>query len=204
MSASANRERNRRGEGAKLRADILAAATDLLERSGSEQAITLRAVAREVGISAPSIYAHFPTRAAIVDAVLAGAFADFNASLAQASRADAEPVADLRARCVAYLRFAAERPARYRVLFDRRDRVLERPSDQAVATRVEAFTTLVASVQRCIDAGVSTSADAFGAATAIWVALHGYATLRPALTAFPWPDQDAMLDRIITGLAALR
>jgi AcrR family transcriptional regulator len=49
------RARNRRGEGSKLRADILAAATRLLEQTGSEEAVTLRAVARQVGISAPSI-----------------------------------------------------------------------------------------------------------------------------------------------------
>ena len=50
----AMRERNRRGEGGKLRADIVAGATQLLEDTGSEDAVTLRAVARQVGISAPS------------------------------------------------------------------------------------------------------------------------------------------------------
>ena len=37
------RERNRRGEGGRLRADILAGATRLLEQTGSEEAVTLRA-----------------------------------------------------------------------------------------------------------------------------------------------------------------
>ena len=68
------RERNRRGEGGKLRAEILEGATALLEQNGSEEAVTLRAVARQVGISAPSIYSHFPDREAIVDAIVDGAF----------------------------------------------------------------------------------------------------------------------------------
>ena len=84
------RERNRRGEGAKLRTDILAAATELLERTGSEEAVTLRAVARQVGISAPSIYSHFPEREAIVDAIVDDAFRDFNAAIKDASDAAAK------------------------------------------------------------------------------------------------------------------
>src|SRR5580692_10012112 len=95
------RERNRRGEGARLRDDILTAATELLERTGSEEAVTLRAVARQVGISAPSIYAHFADREAIVDAIVDGAFGDFNAAIEAAVRAAAGPLARLREGCAA-------------------------------------------------------------------------------------------------------
>ncbi len=72
------RERNRRGEGGRLRADILAGATELLEQTGSEEAVTLRAVARQVGhLSAVDLHP-FPDREAIVDAIVDSAFADFN------------------------------------------------------------------------------------------------------------------------------
>ena len=47
------RPRNRRGEGARLRAEIVDAATALIDESGGD-ALTLRAVARRAGISAPS------------------------------------------------------------------------------------------------------------------------------------------------------
>ena len=106
------RERNRRGEGSRLRADILAGATQLLEQTGSEEAVTLRAVARQVGISAPSIYPHFPDREAIVDAIVNDAFSDFNSAITDAADAASGPVARLRAGCAAYLLFAAERPQR--------------------------------------------------------------------------------------------
>ncbi|RYF62338.1 MAG: TetR/AcrR family transcriptional regulator, partial [Cytophagaceae bacterium] len=49
------RARNPRGSGARLRGEIVAAAATLIARTGSDQAVTLRSVAREVGISAPSI-----------------------------------------------------------------------------------------------------------------------------------------------------
>ncbi len=196
------RERNRRGEGGKLRADILAGATELLEQTGTEEAVTLRAVARQVGISAPSIYAHFADREAIVDAIVDDAFSDFNAAIYAAVDAASGPLARLRAGCAAYLRFAADRPNRYKVLFERG--MINRPAEEPIpAVRTEGFDLLVTAVQDCIDAGISASTDAQLDSKAIWVALHGYATLSSLLAAFPWPDPDALLDRLINGLAQI-
>ena len=196
------RERNRRGEGGKLRADILAGATQLLEQTGSEEAVTLRAIARQVGISAPSIYTHFADREAIVDAIVDAAFADFNGAIYGAVAAASGPVARLRAGCAAYVRFAAERPNRYKLLFERRNLVsgLEGP---VPAVRTASFDALVRCVQDCIDAGSSASTDAQLDSQAIWVALHGFATLHALLPDFPWTDTDALLDRLIYGLARI-
>ncbi len=200
------RERNRRGEGARLRDEILAGATELLERTGSEEAVTLRAVARQVGISAPSIYSHFADREAIVTAIVDDAFSDFNAAIRAASdaalQAGPDPLARLRAGCAAYLRFAAERPNRYRLLFERRDLIGD-DSGPIPVIRTEGFGLLVASLQGCIDAGISASDDPVRDATAIWVALHGFATLHSLLPGFPWPDTNVMLDRIVYGLAQI-
>ncbi len=70
----AKHRRNARGQGARLTEDIVSGALALIEREGTDEAVTLRAVAREIGIAAPSIYAHFPDRAAIMMAVVARVF----------------------------------------------------------------------------------------------------------------------------------
>ncbi len=197
------RERNRRGEGGKLRDEILAAATALLEETGSEEAVTLRAVARRVGISAPSIYAHFPDREAIIDAVVDDAFGEFAAALRRASEDSAGPVDRLRDVCAAYLDFARRQPNRYRLIFDRRDAVHDPARRPIAKIRTEGFALLVEALRGCVDAGASTSADPAADATAIWVALHGYAVLHAGLPAFPWPAEPAMLARIVDGLAHL-
>jgi AcrR family transcriptional regulator len=199
------RERNRRGEGGKLRDDILAGATALLERTGNEEAVTLRAVAREVGISAPSIYSHFPDgREAIVEAVVDGAFADFNTAIEDAANAaiaaGAGPRERVRAGCAAYLRFAAERPNRYKLMFERQHRI----GGDVPDVQVTGFDLLVRSIQDSVAAGISASTDPARDATAIWLALHGYATLPGRLPMFPWPDADALLDRIVDGLAQIK
>jgi len=69
---------------------------------------------------------------------------------------------------------------------------------------MESFGLLVASVQACVDAGISASDDPARDAAAIWAALHGFATLRSVRPQFPWPDTDRMLDRIVCGLAQMR
>jgi AcrR family transcriptional regulator len=191
------RARNRRGEGAKLRDEILAAATRLLEQSGSEEAVTLRAVARGAGISAPSIYAHFADRSEIVEAVVDQAFADFTQAIAAGVGTASDPVERLRGGCAAYLDFADRHRNRYRLLFERRDLI---PGRQMTQVQRDSFAILVDAMQSCVDAGRSTSRDAFGDACAMWTALHGYSVLHAVLSGFPWPPEPEMLDRIVYGL----
>ncbi|QAY72578.1 TetR/AcrR family transcriptional regulator [Agromyces protaetiae] len=190
---TAPRRNNRRGEGGRLREEILAAASDLIERTGTEQSVTLRAVAREIGIAAPSIYEHFAGRDAIVDAVIASAADDLRVRVEHAVASESEPLARLRAGCIAYLDFAEEQPSRYLLIFTRRE-----PSDVSLATaaRNEVFEVLVAALRAT--AGEGASADLLADAITIRIALHGYATLRPTLPDFPWPTHAEQVDRILT------
>jgi AcrR family transcriptional regulator len=190
------RKPNRRGEGSKLRADILAAAAALLEETGSEQSVTLREIARRVGIAAPSIYEHFPGREAIVYAVIDDVFSQFRAAIQRAQDGQSDPPGRLRAGCAAYLRFASQHPGQYRVLFGRRQHLGGRPPGRT-ATWDQAFNLLVAAVRDCASAGQAATDDPRGDAITIWAALHGYATLRASLPTFGWPARQAALDRIL-------
>jgi AcrR family transcriptional regulator len=202
---SARRPRSARGDGAALRGEILSAAAELLEANGNEAAVTLRAIAREVGITAPAIYGHFPDRQAILDTVVADACA---ALIARMRTAQGEtPRERLFASCDAYVAFAADQPARYRVLFER-----FRPSAHGEAraaltmdtlTGGDAFGMLVASIGDCIASGDSEAAEPHAPALAVWVAIHGYASLRASLPRFPWPQERALLDDLIARLAQL-
>jgi AcrR family transcriptional regulator len=210
---AAGRSRNPRGQGGRLREEILQAGADLLDEHGTEQAITLRAVARRIGIAAPSIYAHFPDREAIVGAVVQDAFRALREHLDDAQASAPDPVARLRAICAAYLRFAAESPQRYGVMFgstwtSAREqgpagegvRIGVGPCDGAVDDG--AFDVLVSVLTDCVEDGASRSTDPFTDATALWVALHGLAQLRSAATSFPWPP--GVLDVLVDRLARLR
>jgi len=53
------RRRNLRGEGGRLKAGVIDATMRLLDRSPTAES-SLRMAAKEGGVAAPSIYAHFP------------------------------------------------------------------------------------------------------------------------------------------------
>ena len=113
--------RNARGQGTRLADDIVRGALAIIERTGSDDAVTLRAVAREVGIAAPSIYAHFADREAIIMAAVVKVFDELADRVEQAEAgASDDPVDRLLAGCQAYLDFGLAHPARYGLLFSPR------------------------------------------------------------------------------------
>ena len=202
------RERNRRGEGGRLRTDILDAASALLDESGDEHAVTLRAVARRVGIAAPSIYGHFAGRQAILLAIVQQAFAELDAAVAGAeAAAGPDPVARLRAACAAYLDFAESQPQRYRLVFGGlwdAARALEEAAiteDEAAALGRAWLGVLASGLRACVAAGRSSSTEPATDAVALWLGLHGLAHQRAVAPLFDWPPDVA--DRLVASLAHL-
>jgi AcrR family transcriptional regulator len=212
-AAAPRRQRNARGQGARLTEDIVTGALALIERSGSDEAVTLRAVAREVGISAPSIYAHFADRDAIVMAVVLRVFDELAGAIEQGSAAAREdPVERLVAGCEAYVGYGLAHPARYGVLFsgphgmpqDYCAPVPLGPEGQPVLEfGAEAFALLVQGIEDCAQAGASASTDVVADSTAVWVALHGAVTLRTSLPGFPWPGPEALVRHLVLSLARI-
>ncbi|MFD1049141.1 TetR family transcriptional regulator, partial [Kibdelosporangium lantanae] len=67
-----------------LKAQIVEAAVRMLDDLADDEALSLRAVAREVSIAATSVYLHFPDRDALVLAVMHHCHEDMGLSLANA------------------------------------------------------------------------------------------------------------------------
>jgi AcrR family transcriptional regulator len=201
------RRRNPRGQGHRLRDEILAGATAILERTGSEEAVTLRAIAREIGISAPSISDHFADRATIIDAVVAERLAELAAQLTAAACAADDPVEALTAAWAAYVEFGRAYPTQYRVIFERRYLSLwddeQRPMSETAPVYNDTVTMMIGLLQTCIDSGRSTSTDALEDSVAIWYYAHGLVALPLAITSFPWPDRRHHLTSGVTSLGHL-
>ena len=209
VEASGERIRNRRGEGGRLREDILRAAAELLDETGQQESVTLRAVARRVGIAAPSIYGHFRDRELILLAVVQQAFGELSEQLRAAAQSanSTDPAERLRAVCAAYLDFAQRRPQRYRVMFgglyDVTDAVDSATVSQAEAAALgqDALAVIVDALRECVEAGRSRSTDPWGDAATLWVALHGLAHQRAVIPQFPWPA--GVAERIVERVALL-
>jgi AcrR family transcriptional regulator len=212
---SARRRRNARGEGARLSDEIVSAALALIDRTGTDEAVTLRAVARQIGIAAPSIYAHFADRHAILQAVVIRIFGQLVETIETSlSAAGDDPVERLTVGCTAYVEFGLAHPARYDALFsqrriavlagaaDSRDRIPVGPDGlPRMQFGAEAFATLLDGLEACVRSGRSASTDVLTDATAVWVALHGAVTLRVAIPGFPWPDTASFVRQLVLPLA---
>jgi AcrR family transcriptional regulator len=74
-TSSPRRSRARRGEGDRLREQILEAAEHLLIQTGNEEAVTIRAVAEAVGVTPPSVYLHFADKDDLLFAICERHFA---------------------------------------------------------------------------------------------------------------------------------
>ena len=202
----ASRRRNARGEGSKLADEIVEGALALIARSGSE-AVTLRSVARQVGIAAPSIYAHFPDRTAILQAAVVRTFDDLLRCVEEAVVAYSDPFEQLVAGCEAYVAFGLENPGRYGALFVRGNLRPESlvavpfPFEELPPVGGEAFAVLVDGIRGCIDAGISSSTDPFADATGLWVALHGTVSLWTSMCEGQWPEGGDFIRGLVATLA---
>lgn len=198
--AGSTRARNRRGEGDQLRQELVEAAGTLLRELGDPARVSLRGVAAAVGVTAPSIYRHFPDKEALLFAVVEQEFADFDRRIRAAARKGrGNPFAALRLAAQAYVRFGFDHPAHYRVLFgDIGGAAID--SDEPEHPGKASFLTLVELVQRCLGGEANTRRDAFAIAAEAWAFLHGLVDLGRACPGFPWPDRAALVDQWVARL----
>lgn len=196
------RPRNRQGEGGRLRAELMAAASRLLAQGVDPEAMSLRAVAREAGVAAPSVYLQFDSKEDLLRAVITANFAMLQNAIEAAVAMAEDPASRLFAGCLAYCQFAIDQPGAYRVIFETRLPVW---GDRAVEDQpgMSAFQLLVDAVAGCIDAGLANPGDPFQIATDIWVALHGMVSLRQRLPGFPWPPIERQLTSVLRALTGV-
>jgi AcrR family transcriptional regulator len=198
---AAPRARNARGEGERLRDEIIAAAIAVLSVIGAEDPFSLRAVAKQAGIAAPSVYIHFADRNALMLAVLERLFREQVAIRAaaeeQAARAGGGPWERLLARSVATVEFGLKHPGHYKVLFE--GRVVLRLDDPRIADFGRPL--LVRSVElireiKPISAKARVSQDPQRLALLLWSGLHGVISLRINKPALDWPPATALAEQI--------
>ncbi|MBS0255055.1 MAG: TetR/AcrR family transcriptional regulator [Proteobacteria bacterium] len=182
----------RRGRGGERREEILATALRLFAQHGMAH-VTTRTIARAVGISQPSLYAHFRTAAEIGDELCRRGFEVLQQRFAEVLRGGSTPGERLLALGRAYLDFAIDQPDLYRIAFMLEDpECLESgPDDVAMATGLGAFGAL-----RAIIAELRGTDDAEGEAMAqsIWASVHGLAALLIARPLFPWVERQALIE----------
>lgn len=105
-----------------LRAELLHAAEKALEAGGS-QSISLRELARELGVSHTSPKRHFADKQALLDALALSGFERFEATLGGATKNRAHSFKTRLTRLAqAYVAFALKHPALFALMFEAKHR----------------------------------------------------------------------------------
>ena len=178
---------------------LLAAAARLLTEEGPE-ALSVRRVAAEAGVSAMGVYSRFGGKQGLVEALFLDGFARLQQVLAAVPRTD-DPVEDLLEGCRRYRRFALESPAAYAVMFSRA--IPEFVPSPPVQARRRGRLRGARRRRRAagIDGGALRPGDPVDVAEGIWATCHGLVSLELAGMGFV-PDREAHFEA--TNAALLR
>lgn len=198
-AAAPRRTRARRGQGELLRADILAAAERLLIETGDEAAVSIRAVAKAVGVTPPSIYLHFADKTELIFSVCQVHWTRFDDHLAAATAGVEDPVDRLRACGRAYLEFGLANPEHYRVLFMSKPTELPPDVDMGELMASGGFGHVSDAVGEAVAQGKLVGDPAYIVYQA-WSMVHGIVSLHIAHDDMPWPDLEALLDHCMASM----
>ena len=158
-----------------LREALLSASLDLIEAEGIG-AVSLRRVARAAGVSPGAPYPHFPDRASLLAALSARGYQLLAHELTTARAAATTPVQALTALIHAYVIFAHENPAYFRLMF-RPELSEPQKHPDAKAAEDAASACLDETVADCVRAGVIPAGQADALFLTAWSLGHGLASL---------------------------
>jgi AcrR family transcriptional regulator len=186
------RQKYARGQGDQLRSDLIDAAIRILSDSESSGQFSLRAVAKEARVAAPSIYLHFSDlnelRLAVLERLFAEQIAIRNRADEEAGKAGGGAWERLLAGSLALVKFGIERPGHYKIMYE--GRVILRLNDPRAAAfgrpMQDRSVELISELVRRRDAKGSPE-DPHRLALLLWAALHGIISLQINKPTLDWP-----------------
>lgn len=176
---------------------IVARAVAIVDEDGVE-ALSLRSLARDLGVSAPALYDHILSKDDLLRLVAAEGYAELAARWDLID--DGDVLTWLRASSHVYVDFALDRPGVFQVMFRFRPAMVEGPGEIEDDAATALFERALAMITRAVAEGLLTAAPAAELALASWAATHGVAvvlSMSPELGKERW-----LVDLVVDGLLA--
>lgn len=184
----------------KLRQALLETAVLHLREEGIEK-LSLRAMARELGVSQTAPYRHFRDKNALLAALATEGFEQLKRETEAAALAHPDDAAAALQACgVAYVRFARTHPEKYQLMFGPGIVECQRYAE-LVASSEASFRVLLEVVERTQAQGLFAGKSAQMVANTAWALVHGLATL--IIGHLQWVMSEAELEaqiRLATGM----
>ncbi|MFB9311089.1 AcrR family transcriptional regulator [Agromyces hippuratus] len=186
-----------------LRQTLLERAWATIDDAGLD-ALSMRQLARDVGVSHGASARHFADRTALLDAIAVEGFARMNETLATAVASEATFAGQLRAAGFAYIGFAVEHPA----ILDLMYKAKHHPdaSPELVRLSRASMAVVVELVGEAQARGEVRPGDVERQSLVVFAAVHGVAALATddLLDGVPWRDAaEATIDAVLGSLAGV-
>lgn len=155
-----------------LKNALIQAGLTILAEAGTG-ALSLRQVAKQVGVSHAAPYAHFSDKQALIAAIAAEGYKQLYEQVSAAAQEHPdEPRERLTAVAWAYVRFALEQPEQFKVTFSG---AVEREADYPdyVEQAKRNFALMVEVVSACQDANLLPQGETDLLVMSLWASLHG-------------------------------
>lgn len=184
------------------RARVVAHARAAIEARGLE-GLSLRALAQDLGVTAPALYAYVHGKDDLVAAVATQYFDELVGRF-EAVEAD-DPIAGIRALARAYVDHALASPPLFRLLFryPPASPGVDVPSVAAFAPATRAFEMALATTTAAVEAGLLPGvSDPVAAAMTMWAAVHGVAEVLLLGFGFDGPAADELIEAVVGTILA--
>lgn len=160
-----------------LREALLQAAERVLERDGLS-GLTLRAVAREAGVSHAAPTHHFGDLTGLLSELAAVGFRQFNAAMASSCAAATTPLDRALARPKAYVAYAQAHPGMYGIMFRTERLDYSRPSlHEAAEASFAGLANAVGTMRQEQISGDALTLNQGAAIARAWSLVHGFTML---------------------------
>lgn len=158
-----------------LRQALLEQALQHLVDAGPEK-LSLRALARDVGVSQTAPYRHFADKNALLASLAAEGYRRLTEATHEEARRQRDPLARLYGSGLAYIRFARQNAELYKLMFGP---LVEKPENYAELTDAgsESFQSIMALVIGASAAGLLVDEPPILLAMSVWSGVHGIASL---------------------------
>lgn len=154
------------------RTDILNKACELYLTGGTE-AVSMRRLARELGVTAPALYRHYDSREQMLLDVVSEAYR-LCAEYLQVALTGASPLERFRLAGQGYLDFALDHPKLYEMMYTPTHTLGVEAFPEELTARIASVGQFFNDrVRECIDAGLLRRIDAQDVSLTLWAHAHG-------------------------------
>jgi|DeeseametaMP1786_FD_contig_21_1752426_length_1189_multi_19_in_0_out_0_2 AcrR family transcriptional regulator len=155
-----------------LREKILNTSRRLLYNNGYK-ALSMRAIAKEVGVTATSIYLHFENKDHLLHTLIEESIEELSVSIEERVDEQASVVAQFETIIRAYSDFALSNSEKYEIIYMVRPEAMSRYPKEKFRRARRCYELLVKVIEQGVILGLMDEEDPLTSAYSIWGQLHG-------------------------------